>query len=599
MNIIGVVVNKNMEIIGFEMEGTEKEFGGMSAERRTAPIRIDELRARMFKNRQVEFKTDGTFEEKNGFHVKESKMLQYDEEKNTIVPINNELTLTGRVEIDGVIKGYDCTVAGNPFRLATDNIVRLSKMLKTTNFDVRYYPNGKAFLAGKPGIKLADLPVTTFGSGKSTVKQKEEAKAVTNESGIKGVVPTRNSKAFSVVELFDLLHQINAKVIDLPTEDYKRSKLETKKIDSSFISFGAGGIGQPKIDYTAKSLNVNGKFNYVGTVQVKLNAGPAVLYPYIIKSKHLFFNGENHIKRFAIAISPDDKEKIEQTLGSALVLQPYNVPYVVQPLKAFLGNPGVLFYEIDTTNLDIVRGEVLQQSILAPEQIKAMTIDSVRLASLYAYFNKVNKSATEAMGGMKQAPLYGPYAGLGRDDLAIIEAAGINVYTGRFEKTVDTDAKTDADAEKIRDMASGKEHEPKEKSNFEVEYQVKDMATNLAYADIMALKEGQFTKKAIYEGIPTLAGELLKHIATIEAMTEVPQMQKYSDDMLKDIDKKKDAINRALWYHKMACFANGGYVKFADGQPWEATKNLKDGTIYRHTSCEGLMVKLTGGLEMA
>jgi len=603
MKITGVIVNKNMEIVGFEMEGTDREFGGMTNEVRVAPIRVDDLQRRMFKNRQIEFKSDGTFEEKNGFHIKDTRMLQFDPATNVITPINNEITLKARVVVDGAVRGYDCDVAGNQFRLATDNIVRLSKMLKCTNFDVRYYNNGKAFLAGKPGIKLGDLPEVTIGSGKTTTKQKEEAKAVTNESATKGIVPPKNNKNFSVIELFDLLSQINAKIVDLPTEEYKRSKLEVKKVDSSFINFGTGGIGNPKLEYPSKSLNVNSKFNYVGTVTVPLTNGPAVLYPYIVKTKHIFFNGENHMKKFAIAISAADKEKVEQVLGGALVLKPYNVPMVTQPLRAFMGDTSnsVLFYEIDTTNLDVIRGDVLEKSILTPERIKELTIESVRLASLYAYFNKVNKSATDALGGVKQAPLYGPYAGLNPNDLAAIEAAGINVYNGRFEKTIDTDAKTDEDASKIRDMAQGKEHEPAEIDNLTVEYQVKGMATPLSYADVIALKDGKLNKKSVFEGIPTLQSELLGYIGSIESMKDIRAIQKISDEKLKELNKAKAKNNRELWYHKMACFALGGYTKYDDGDThnWAPTKAIKDGAVYEHRTCTGLVMKIGGGLELA
>ena len=592
MKIIGTIVNTNLTLVGLRMKGKASEFGGFDSEVQIHDIQIRELIQKKFKNSQLDCR-GGQLREINNFRLKNLPMLLWNPNEGTMREFDNTITLHKRVLVNGELKGFEATIGGIKGAFQTKNIIQMSGWFRTENFVVRYV-DGKAFIAGKPGSPIKGLPAVERGVQKESSK-KAQTKTV-QPSEPKNVHNPVLSSNFDLVTLYEIVDSLGGKIIYLPTESYKKTKIATHKTASNFINFGAGQIGSPRIDYTEKNLNVNINFTKVGIVNVQLTTGMQTLYPYVMAKKTVFWNGVNYINKFAIAIQEADIPTLQEKFAGSLALESYNNPVVTQPIKAFMGDTGntVRFFLVDVSRLDIINKNKINEYRLSNKQLRNLALKLVQNKSYYAYVNGISNQAKEAItskGHVLPKPKYGPYAGLSEEDLLLLQEAGIDVFTGMFVGKEETDEKTDADAKDLRDVMAG--NEPKVRNDIEVEFKIKGMVSNMSYKDCAAKKE-----TALVKADPKFKANLFKLVDTFESMTDVNKMYLEAEKVKENINKAKRDIIKALWHHKMACLAAGNYTAFKveNANDWVPGKALKNGMNYQcvDPEAEGLIMKVSG-----
>ena len=592
MKIIGTIVNSNLTLIGLRVEGKAYEFGGFDDNMQVHDVQINELMQNKFKNSQLDCR-NGRLSEVNNFKLKALPMRMWNPNTSTMVDINNNIKLYKRVLVNGKLEGFEASVGDIHGAFRTNNLIQLAGWFNTDNFVARF-TDGKAFLAGKPGCSLDKLPAIERGNGaksskKAKVKtvQKAEPKHVHNP-----VV----SKGFDIVTFYDIIDSFGGKIIFLPTEKYAKTKIAQTKTASNFVSFGAGEIGSPRINYTEKNLNVNMHFNKVGIVNVELLRGMQTFYPYTISSKTVFWNGVNNINKFAIAVQESDIPALQAKFANSLALEPYNNPIVTQPIKAFMGDTGnsVRFFLVDVSRFDIINKDNIKHYRLTNPELLKLALRLVQYKSYYAYANGVAtraKDAITAKGKVLPKPKYGPYAAMCDDDLLRLQEAGIDVFTGMFIGKEDTDEKSDMDAAIVRDaIATG--HVPSIKEDIEIEFQVKGMASAMKYKDCKSKKETALVKNDI-----KFAETLFKLVDTFEGMQDINKMYIEAEKVKSKLDNTKRDIIKKLWYHKMACLVDGNYASFKveNINDWDAGKAIKNGITYtcNQAGAEGLVMKVS------
>ena len=593
MKIIATIVNPNLTLVGLRMQGKASEFGGFGNEEQIHDIQIRELIQKKFKNSQLDCRS-GALRELNNFRLKNLPMLLWNPNNNPqLAPFDNTITLHKRILINGELQGFEATVGGVKGAFRTNNLIQMSGWFKTTNFVVRYV-DGKAFIAGKPGSPLESLPVVERGTQKETSKR-AQTKTVT-PAPPKNVHDPVISNHFDLVTLYEIVESLGGRIVYLPTEKYKRTKIATHKTASNFIEFGVGQLGSPSIDYTEKNLNVNINFNKVGIVNVPLSVGMRTVYPYVISKKTVFWNGINYINKFAIVVKEADIPALKEKFAGSLALEPYDNPLVTQPIKAFMGAAGVdvKFFLVDVSKLDIINKNNIKKYKLTNKQIRELALKLVQNKSLYAYVNGIytrNKELITKDGGLLPRTVNEQFAGLSAEDLKILQDNGIDIYSGMFIGKEETTEKTDTDAEELRDIMAGKQ--PKIKKDIEIEFQIKGMASNMTYKDCLGKKE-----TALVKADPKFKEKLFKLVDAFEAMSDINKMFAEAEKARASINKAKREIIRALWYHKMACLADGDYTAFKvdNANDWMPVKALKDGTVYQCKDPEAtdLMMKVSG-----
>lgn len=596
MKIISTIVNNNLNLVGLRLEGKASEFGGFDSDKQVHDIQIREIIQKKFKNSQLDCRS-GKLREVNNFRLKNLPMIHWNPNDGTMLDFDNTITLHRRVLVGGELKGFEATIGGVKGAFKTNNIIQMSGWFNTKNFVVRYI-DGKAFIAGKPGHSIEKLPAIERGTPKESSK-KAKVKTV-QEAQPKRVHNPVISNEFDIVTLYSIIDEVGGKIIYLPTEYYKKTKLATHKTASNFINFGAGQIGSPRIDYTEKNLNVNINFTKVGIVNVQLSGGMQTVYPYTMAKKTVFWNGVNYINKFAIAIQESDIPVLQNKFAGSLALEPYNNPIVTQPIKAFMGDTGntVRFFLVDVSKLDIINKNKITEYRLSNKEIYTLALKLVQDKSFYAYVNGTSSRAKEAItskGHVLPKPKYGPYAGLSEADLLLLQDAGIDVFTGMFVGKEETDEKTDKDAEELRALMAGKE--AKAKSDVEVEFQIKGMATNMSYKDCTNKKE-----TALVKADPKFAEQLFTLVDTFENMTDISKMYLEAEKVKDSLNKHKAEIIKKLWFHKMACLADGNYSRYKveKASDWVPGKAIKNGVTYQciDTEASGLIMKVSG-IELA
>ena len=590
MKIIATIVNPNFTLVGLRIQGKATEFGGFNSEVQVHDIQIRELMQKKFKNSQLDCR-DGRLRELNNFKLKNLPMMMWNPNDGTLTEFNNTIILHKRVLVNGELKGFEATIGGAKGRFKTENIIQMSGWFKTENFVVRYV-DGKAFIAGKPGNPIENLPAVELGTTRESSK-KAQTKTVqpAEAKNIHNPVITKN---FDIITLYDILDSLGGRIIFLPTDKYKRTKIATHKTAHNFIDFGAGQIGSPRIDYTEKNLNINTNFTKVGIVNVKLTHGVQTLYPYVMSKKTVFWNGVNYITRFAIAVQEADIPILKERFAGSLALEPYENPLVTQPIRAFMGDTGntVRFFLVDVSAFDIINKNRIEEFMLSNKEIRNLAMRLVQNKSYYAYVNGVATRAKEAItkdGKILPKPLYGPYAAYSEEDLKLIQEAGINIYTGMFEGKEETDEKTDAEAEELRDIMAGKQ--PKIKADIEVEFQIKGMASNMSYKDCVEKKE-----TALVKADAKFKENLFKLVDKFESMNDVNKMYQEAEKAKESINKAKREIIKTLWCYKMACLVNGDYTAFKvpNSKDWTPLKPLKNGMTYICNDPDDLVMKVSG-----
>lgn len=598
LKLIKSIVNENRNLIGFVLEGKDKELEGFSDSKVRKPMPINVLKAKNFSNHQVDIRETG-ITTKDNFKIHDLDMAVW--VNNSFVDIDNTINLTQKFVQNNEIVGFTVKFSDNSVANYTyPNIIQLATWFKPGNFVVRKLSADKVFIVGKPGVlKLEDLPEHII-KPKSTLKPKKQVNKV-NEVDKDTKVNVENkgvdvknteisgklNNELDIVDMYTLLNEYNGLVIRLPYEKYIKTTKSYEKTDSNFHPLGLGEYAYPTFGVNDSKLNFNTDFIKPGTVKVELEEGKETLIPsFTYNRKSIFINTDKYLKRFGIAIPKDKEAQFINYFGSSLSLKPLENEQFTKALEYLTGKEDLLFYEVRTSNIDLIAPKNYNKHILSAKEIRDILDDTYVPKLIYKYTNPMTGLVAElkrkhkidykAIEGKK--PI-GVFAKMDEETRTKIAKAQIDLYSGAFLGRVKID----------------EEEQDRDKS---VTTSVKNKEVTIEY-----MLEGKDINKWTYSKIrnaglegENLPEEVIKIIQYIESLYSVEDKIKLCLSLRSKAETKIELARKKLWAHKCAMYLKyDGKIHQGDRHKWEmnTTKKTK-ATFYNciEPGCEGLMVAM-------
>lgn len=569
IKLLNTIVDDKRRLIGFIVEGKDKEFDGFTDEKIVKPVRLSWLADRNFKNNQVAISKAG-IQQLGNFKINTLPMVAIT--PNGYVNVDNTITLLGRYISNNEVVGFHVAIAGEKANYTYKNIIDLSFWFKPKNFIVKNSSTGKLFIAGKTGIKLEDLPTEVIGEESKAKRTKSAAK---EKTAVDGMVDNE----FDIMDLYSYLSGIGGQVLMLPTEKYIRTGTATTAAASTFIPMGIGEIGSPYVKVGEVKLNANTNFKKPGMVNVPIGGGSIPVQTFVYREKTIFRNGDNHVKKFGVVIPKGNTEEFIKVFSKGMVVTPLTDNGITQPFSALIGRNDVDFFEVDASKVAMFSKDKINNSVLTNKQIYEL-VHRLYINKLIAKYLgtrggvlKELKDAgvkLEEATGRKIMPMF---AAMNDEFRNNIEACGINIYDGSFTST-----------QKV------------EKKDKDAGEKVVDDTVSIQYA-IDGEDAGKLTYKLISAKDSKVPAEVIAIVNLIQSIGSDEEKAKKARELLKETDNEMDEIKKKLWMHKCAMYVIGKYEKIHTHNTTQWVLNTKKRTKAKFFNCidpsaEGLMVGL-------
>lgn len=591
LKLVKTIVSVNRTLVGFVIEGTEREFGGMSTNTVQNALSVKELIARKFNNNQIKITDGRSIQEKGGFRINTLPVCVLD--NNQYIDIDNKITLVQRFVQNDMHVGFRVRFGdGSEANYKYENIIAMCKWFRPDNFVIRQSANNKSYIAGKAGCtKLADLPAVYLDE---PTKKRLKSAAKDKVEGITGALPT----GFDIIELYSYVDSLKGYVIKLPTEKYKAVNVESFDSDEAngFRALGIGEVASARPMFNSQNLNVNGDFKKVGIVPVEMAGQKVPITTYTRKTKSIFLNGENRIGKLGIAIPSDKEAELIQKFGSYLAMEKIENAVITKPLSSVIDSASLVFYSVDVSKLDLISAKRQESSILPTSKLYELLkqryeykLFSKFIGTRAGYIKELkaelgDDAVAEASGRRK----FGAFAMMNDEALAAIRDAGIDIYTGAFSAASKADAlkpavKTDRSKDDIEEIC-------------------------IAYT-IKGYDESKMTGKQVRQysmselqsdrnKVPAVVANNVRQVLSMEGTPA--QRLVAATKIYNQIEERLDEIERILWMHNAAMYIAGGkrLIHKHDAQKWsiDVSSRVKTGKVYAYSGPDapGLVVKVVG-----
>ena len=628
------IVDEKKQLIGFVVEGRDRDLDGFTDEMVLKPMPLRVFRERCFSNKQIRVTNRG-IKEIGKFKINKLPMTVL--VNNSLKDIGNKMELVEKIVSNDKLLGFRVLFGdGSKSNLTYSNVIQLSYWFRPKNFIVKTSASNKRFISGKPGVmKLEDLPEIVISKkdkdtkkavgaivgsgvvgngavagcvgsgvvgngavagsgvvgngavagsvGSGVVDGSAGASDVDEKDGIdirKVRVTGELDNEKDILDIFDTLVEFRGLIIKLPDEEYKATGTSSTKTAGDFVQLNVGEYAYPLIGFSENKLNVNGNFRKPGMVVVEF--GPGNLVPVQVfthNTKSIFYNGENYIKRLGVAIPKEHNDEFINRFESSVSVKQIEDTKLIQSVTALTGKTNMLFYEVNTDRLDLMRDNKVNQYYLSNKDIKLL-VESMYIPKLInKYLSKthgaiaelnreVNINHKELEGKM---PI-GLYAGMSQEYKDKLGEAGIDIYTGEFYKT-----------EKKKKNKKG------EDNTVYIDYMVDGF-------DISKLTCKKI-KEAGIKGVG-LPESVIKTIRELESINDKKKRLIKSYEVVDAMNDKINEIRKKLWLHKCAMFIEGNksIIHPRDNKNWvHDTSRRADDKIYNciEPGCEGLMLRVS------
>lgn len=591
------IVGTDAQLLGFILEGKEKEFGGISNSKIERALTIQNLKDSNFSNSQISF-ADNRIVTHNNFKISSLPMCVFD--GTGYIDIDNTVNLTKRFVKDNENIGFEVTFAdGSKKNLTYAAVGYLTSFYKPGNFVIRTSATNKYFISGKAGVmKLSDLPMEVIGSTTNAKKTKSGAKDNSTRTN-------SDTNVFDIIDVYDFIEKCKGAVIKLNSHEYtSRSGAEDKTEETAkagFRAFNIGEVAGAKPLFNATKLNVNASFKQPGSVEVEITSGVnAPITTYVHRYKSIFYNGENNMKKFGIALPSNKHEELMKTLGPSLAITETTDPLLINPFNFLINSPTTLrYYTIDTSNIALISAKRRSESILSEaELIKLMkekisyNILTKALNNRTGYIKEIRETFgddfVEINTDKKLAPAF---AGMNVEALEACTEAGLNIYTGEFNP--DLALKNKGVKNDVKKTTKKSETNVEDVENIEIEYAIKGYSVDkITYKVIKQAVISNDSSK-----IPQTIINKLRQIFCEGTPTEQLKLAKKTFDYA---EAKLAEINKKLWLHNASMFIAGDKTRLHthNKDMWEVntSSRMKSGKeyIYKGKEAEGLVIKLKG-----
>lgn len=589
IKIIKTIVGPDRKLLGFLMEGKEKEFGGLSSDKTVRPMSLAELQQKNFSNNQISA-VNGRFVTANGFKINSVPMCVFDGAQYH--DVDNTVNLTKRFVKDNENIGFEVQFAdGSKQNLTYESIGALVNWYKPGNFVIRVSSNNKYYISGKPGVlKLQDLPAEVIGETSNAKKTKSGAKDADGNKKFDGGLVNN----FDIIDVYDFIAKCDGCVIKLANETYTGQDMTSQELEkqSGFVSLNIGEVASPYPNFNPTKLNVNAGFKKVGVVRIPLNGVQTPVTTFVFRTKSIFYNGENNMKKFGIAVPADKEKDLINALGASLALSKIEDVSVTGPMNQVINAPSLVFYTVDTGNLALLSEKKKADNIMDAAEISKLLGEKFIVNLITKAFSpktglikEIKDTCGESFVAMaNDKKLFGIFATMNTDALNQITAAGIDVYTGAFNPV----KALGGTVKPTKSSSSSSED-----GGIVIDYLIKGR-------DINKLTYKVIKEAALNNDTSVLPKKLIDMINGVLSITDPTKQLLEAQKIFNEANARMEKINKKFWLHNASMYIEGGKTKVhtKDAKDWTLNTNtrFKSGKEYVYTGAdvEGLIVRLQG-----
>lgn len=592
LKLTKTIVNGNKQLIGFVVSGKEKDLGGFSDNMIERGYPVDHLIKTKFANNQLAVVTKNgksVLVERGNFKINTLPMVVFTNSGNPdteYVSVDNSISLVQRFVQDNENIGFRVRFGdGSEDNLKYANVIMICKWFKPSNFSIRTSAKGRIYIAGKKdGITLDELPAVVIGEEPETAPKRTKSAAKENTVGFSGNLES----GFDILDIYELIRECNGSVIKLPSEDYIAHSDKTVDEHEEFTSLGIGEVASPRLSFNSTKLNVNANFKKVGVVSVPISGVPQNITTYVNRSKSIFNNGENYIKKFGIAIPSEKEEELITALGKSLALEKITDNTVIAPLSQVIDAKSLAFYKVDSSKIDLISENKRKVSILSAKKLAELCKKQYELKLISKYLGPNGGVLKELKGTLsaeevadaKSRALFGIFSMMNEKALQAITEAGIDIYTGAYTKT----GKSSTSYAK----ASGTKEE-----SVEITYILDGM-------DYTKITGSAIKAAALVNDTSKVTAEVINVVNTVENINNPSEKYKKAYELYKKTEAALEAINEKFWKHNASMYLNGNKsnIHSHDNKKWQlnTTTRVKTAQVYNYVGGDvtGLTVKITG-----
>lgn len=592
MKLVSTIVDKNFAIIGFEIEGTEREFGGLidNHENIVRTVPITEMFGKGFRNSQIDCRNK-KIREIGSFEIRKLPIKMIGDNGKGLVQIDNNITLLKRLLVNGKLEGFEISVCGANRRFRVKDIISLSKIFNGENYVVKT-KEGKAgftkYLAGKAGCSLQNLPELELGSNKETGKQARTRTATNSKNSKDVVVNPELPDEYDIISLFDEVRSLNGLIFELPDKVYESANIETVVEAPQFKRLGIGSIGEPYIRPSRDGMNVNCTFRIPGNVSVEFKGNKLPITTFVTRSHHIFKDGEVYDGELGLVIRQDKMEELKSKFAASLGLTEVTNDKVIAPIRSIYDDNTLRAFKVDTRRLSIMSKEKAMKARLNEKKIAEIVNKLVEVDTRFKYFNGKIRQLADNEDKVVKKELYGMFAGMNDEMLNACVEAGIDVYTGGFVETIENPKLNEQEAAVVNSKIKG-EYNKKAGTGYSVKFALKGFATIPSAKDI----ELKTTKASKY-----ISEEFSKQIDEVNAIKDAGKLYKVCEANKKQLEKAKNKLVSKLFYHNIASLVLGGYTGYKMNKSHWDTTNKEGVYICNLPGLDKLQMTIKGGLKL-
>ena len=576
------IIDTNRSLIGFMMEGKEKEFGGFSNDKIERGVPTDMLIKQKFSNSQIAV-VKNKLVERGNFRINSLPMTVYT--SDGYIDIDNTVNIIKRYVQDNKNIGFRVKFSdGSEDNFKYENVLMLCHWFKPGNFAIRTSSKGLQYICGKNGVSLEDIPADIIGEepAKKAKRLKSAAKEKTPE--FNGAIES----GFDILDIYGFINKCNGCVIKLPSEDYKAASDGGEKITEGFTSLGIGEVASASPIFNPTKLNVNAGFKKVGIVEVPINGTKQNITTYVFRTKSIFHNGDNYMKKFGIAVPTENEEQLVKTLGASLALEKITDNTVTAPLGQVIDAKSLAFYVVDTSKVDLISKEKRKKSIMSAKKLvelckKQYEIKLIEKAmgpkgGLMRDIKKEIGDAGVAEANSKK--IAGAYSMFSNEALEALTSCGIDIYSGAYTvpgTPYSNSSKSSGDAT----------------TQVEIEYILKGY-------DASKLTGSKILQAAANNDTTVLPEKVIEAINKVNTITDLHAKYKTASELYSSISVKTAEINKKLWMHNASMYLEGNKssIHTHDAKNWmpDTESRVKTANVYtcKAKDCEGLTIKFKG-----
>lgn len=586
LKITKSIVDGNRSLIGFIVEGKQKEFGQLGNEKVEVSIPIANIIKDKFSNNQISV-VNNKIVERSNFKINQLPMVVWTGENYIDVP-DNTVNLLQRFVKDNENIGFRVKFFdGSEDNLSYSSILMMCKWFKPGNFSIRTSAKGRQYICGKNGnLRVDELPAVVIG-------KEPEVKAKRTKSAAKDAKPEFNGDietGFDILDIYGFIKECSGCVIKLPSENYVAASEDGETMLENFTSLGIGEVASANPKFNPTKINVNGDFKKVGIVPVTINGVPQNIVTFTYRSKSIFLNGENYMKKFGIAVPTEKEADLLNLLSRSLALEKIEDPSVIQPLSQVINVKSLSFYKVDSSKIDLISEKKRSESIMTAKQIVSLCKKQYELKLISKAMGPkggLMKNIKVALGDdeiaiAKDKKLFGIFGMMNEESLNAVKEAGIDVYSGAYTVPGKPYAKPAS-------KGDGDDYD----EPVEIEYILKGYdASKLTGSKILdAVKANDKT---------TLPDTVIKAVNEVLAITDLHKQYVAASKLYGATEGKLDELSKKLWMHNASMYLNGNKsrIHVHDSKNWipDTSSKVKKAQVYTCTlkGTEGLTVKFTG-----